>query len=58
MSNKALSNEQIRNWLEENCQEVSIMWRMRLRGKVWPRDDRVVICYNIYGVHPSNAKEG
>ena len=37
----------IRAWLEENCSDVSIMWKMRFKGQVKPEGKQYVICYNI-----------
>lgn len=42
-----MKKEEIMKWLEENCRNTSIMWRMGFSGVVKSRNDQCVICYNI-----------
>lgn len=38
---------EIKNWLDANCPNVSIMWKMGYTDKVKPIEKKCVFCWNV-----------
>lgn len=43
-----METKEIMEWLETNCKDVSIVWKVYFKGQIEPIQNKHIIAYNIH----------